>query len=134
MLSMRRRLSQLISQLVLLMLLWTVIAPALLSPSEADLPPCCRGRGRHHCAMLAMLQRLRADDSAPGFRSQTEPCSYRQLGSVLNGFAIGDATAARQPLHFVAAPLTLCSVLRRAVAPVLREGSSRAPPRNFCAR
>ena len=125
---MRRLFSQLVSQLVLLLLLWTVVAPALLGPSEADLPPCCRGRGRHHCAMMAMLQRLRADDSSPGFRKQPEPCSYRQLGSVLNGFAIGDATRANQPLIFAAAPLTSRAIALHAAASSVRYGSSRAPP------
>ncbi len=125
---MQRRFPQIVSQLVLALLLWTVVAPALLAPSEADLPPCCRGRGRHHCAMLAMLQRLRADDSSPGFRQQPEPCPYRQLGSVLNGFAISDATLARQHVLFTAMTFTTRAVELRAAASSVRAGSSRAPP------
>ena len=78
--------------------------------------------------MLAMLQRLRADDSSPGFRQQPEPCPYRQLGTVLNGFAIGDATRAHQPLIFAAAPFASRAIVPHAAALSVRYGSSRAPP------
>jgi len=78
--------------------------------------------------MLAMLQRLRADDSSPGFRQQPEPCPYRQLGSVLNGFAISDATLARQHVQYAAAPFATRVVELRALSSSVRIGSSRAPP------
>ena len=49
---------------------WTLIAPFLSPGVEANLPPCCRRNGKHHCA-CAMAQR--ASDSA-GFATVGEKC------------------------------------------------------------
>ena len=73
---------RLLANLALLVILWSYAAPALLGPSQADLPACCRGRGKHHCAMMDAM--TRSDDGSPAFRTNPQPCPYRQLGSVFN--------------------------------------------------
>jgi hypothetical protein len=42
---------RLLAHLVLLTILWGYVAPAALGATEAELPPCCRGNGKHHYAM-----------------------------------------------------------------------------------
>jgi len=34
----------------------SLIAPLLVSKPEPKLPPCCRRDGKHHCAMMAMVE------------------------------------------------------------------------------
>ena len=66
------------ANLVLLVTLWGYVAPVALGPSGADLPACCRGKGKHHCAMA------RSEDGAPGFHVNSPQCPYRLLRSVLS--------------------------------------------------
>jgi hypothetical protein len=79
-----------LANLVLLVTLWGYVAPALPGSSEADLPACCRGNGRHHCAIARMS---RSDDGAPGFRANSPQCPYRLLGSVLSRWNVAAAEA-----------------------------------------
>jgi hypothetical protein len=73
---------QLVANLVLVVCLWCYIAPATMATTQADLPACCRGNGKHHCAMASMAKLNRAD---PGFRSNSPECPYRLLRSAING-------------------------------------------------
>jgi hypothetical protein len=82
----RRRL---LADLVLLVILWGYVAPAALGATEADLPACCRGNGKHHCAMASMANR--GGGTAPVFRANSPQCPYRLLGSVLHRSAMGEA-------------------------------------------
>jgi hypothetical protein len=50
---------------------WTLIAPIFGPGAEANLPPCCRRNGKHHC-MMRMMQRLSGNQK--GFTSVTETC------------------------------------------------------------
>lgn len=52
---------------------WMLIAPALAPDAEANLPPCCRRHGKHHC-MMRMMEG--AGGVQPGFSSITEKCPY----------------------------------------------------------
>lgn len=70
-----------LANLVLLVTIWSYVAPLALRPSEADLPACCRGHGIHHCAMAGMA---RSTDRSPTFRINSPQCPYRLLGSVVN--------------------------------------------------
>jgi hypothetical protein len=40
-----------LSLLLLAVLSFPLIAPALLARNSADLPKCCRRDGKHHCGM-----------------------------------------------------------------------------------
>jgi hypothetical protein len=77
-----------LANLVLLVTFWGYVAPSALGPSEADLPACCRGKGKHHCAMASMA---RSEDGAPGFRVNSPQCPNRLLGSVLNRCTVAAA-------------------------------------------
>jgi hypothetical protein len=79
-----------LANLVLLVTLWGYAAPAALGATEAELPACCRGDGKHHCSMAGMAQ---PGGSAPGFSTNSPQCPYRLLGPVLKAPA---AAAARK--------------------------------------
>jgi hypothetical protein len=111
--------------LVLLVLLWGYAAPALLGPSEADLPACCRGRGKHHCAMMDIA---RSADSSPAFRTNPPPCPYRQLGSLFNRSTASNVCKSgftAEPPE-ISAPITLCVDSRASFLQVRNSG--RSPP------
>ena len=113
-----------LANLVLAVTLWGYVAPAVLGPSEADLPACCRGKGMHHCAMAAMA---RADDGTPGYRTNSPQCPYRLLGSVLNRCSVA---AARESFSLEPPASDLFShrdSARRASALQIRN-SGRGPP------
>jgi hypothetical protein len=71
---------------VLLVLVWGYVAPAALSATEA-VPACCRGNGKHHCAMASISN----DGGAPGVRTNSPQCPYRLLGSLLNRSGVPEA-------------------------------------------
>jgi len=48
--------------------------PALLADSESTLPPCCRRDGKHHCAMMAMLE-MQEQSAGPSFKARARKCS-----------------------------------------------------------
>ena len=50
---------------------WAVAAPLFAGDPEANLPPCCRRHGKHHCMMRMMRV---SDNGTPGFAAVTEPC------------------------------------------------------------
>jgi hypothetical protein len=112
-------------QLVLLVILWGYAAPALLGPSEADLPACCRGRGKHHCAMM---DTARSADGSPAFRISSLQCPYRHLGSLFNRSTVADV---RKSCFVVDLPTNTASasrcVVRRASSLQIRN-SGRSPP------
>lgn len=81
---------RLLANIVLLVTLWGYAAPAVLGATEADLPACCRGDGKHHCSMASMAQ---SGSNAPGFGANSPQCPYRLLGSVLK---TPEAAAARK--------------------------------------
>lgn len=56
---------------LLTMFSWMLIAPLFGPDAEANLPPCCRRNGRHHC-MMRMMGGFGANRS--GFTSVSEMC------------------------------------------------------------
>jgi hypothetical protein len=77
--------------LVLLVIAWGYVAPAAVSATEAELPACCRGNGKHHCAMVGMsMVGMSNDGGAPGVRSNSPQCPYRLLGSLLNRSGVAE--------------------------------------------
>lgn len=113
-----------LANFVLLVTLWGYVAPVALGPSEADLPACCRGKGKHHCAMARMA---RSDDGAPGVRTTSPQCPYRLLGSVLNR----DTVAAAKESFALEPPASSLFSRRdsaRAVSVLNIRNSGRGPP------
>ncbi len=52
---------------------WQFAAPAFSPDAEANLPPCCRRHGKHHCMMSRMV---RQESGHPAFTRVTEKCPY----------------------------------------------------------
>ncbi len=50
---------------------WTLIAPIFGPDADANLPPCCRRHGKHHC-MMRMMERFGGNQT--GFTSVFEKC------------------------------------------------------------
>jgi hypothetical protein len=82
---------RLLANLVLLVMLWGYLAPARLGATEAELPACCRGNGKHHCSMASMAQTSMAQPAGDGFSANPPQCPYRLLGSMRNGSSVGEA-------------------------------------------
>jgi hypothetical protein len=115
---------RLLANLVLLVSLWGYLAPALLSAAELDLPPCCRGRGKHHCSMMAAV---RNTDGSPGFRIHNPPCPQRAQCVLTTSAVVALASQAVSPATpHVEAIQHAESAARGSRRPVLRQG--RSPP------
>ena len=52
---------------------WQIAAPAFSPDAEANLPPCCRRHGKHHCMMRWMA---RQESGHPAFTTVAESCPY----------------------------------------------------------
>ena len=57
---------------------WMLAAPLVVTDPEANLPPCCRRHGKHHCAMMDLAQRI---GTGPAFTTVSERCPYRQTAN-----------------------------------------------------
>jgi len=75
---------------LLMMFSWMLIAPLFGPDADANLPPCCRRNGKHHC-MMRMMGRL--SGNRKNFSSATEKCPYFPA----NTYAIHSAT--NKPEH-----------------------------------
>jgi hypothetical protein len=67
---MRRILAVSLLSMISLMLIWPLLAP----DAEANLPPCCRRHGKHHCSMMEPLT-----GSGRGVRSLQEKCPFQRV-------------------------------------------------------
>jgi hypothetical protein len=72
------------ANLLLLVLLWSCAAPAALAVTQADLPPCCRHHGAHHCSMMATAT---AKGGSSGYHANLPRCPYRLLAQVVSSAA-----------------------------------------------
>jgi hypothetical protein len=52
---------------------WTLIAPLVASDTEANLPACCRRKGKHHC-MCRMHRTGQQSGNQKGFSTVSEKC------------------------------------------------------------
>jgi len=59
---------------LLLLFGWSLAAPLYASDPEANLPPCCRRHGKHHCAMMDLALRI---GSGPAVTTVSERCPCR---------------------------------------------------------
>jgi hypothetical protein len=50
---------------------WMLIAPFFGPDADANLPPCCRRNGKHHCMMRAME---RLSGNRKGFKTVSKKC------------------------------------------------------------
>jgi hypothetical protein len=62
---------RLIALSLTMMFSWTLIAPIFGPGADANLPPCCRRNGKHHCMMRRMGQ---LSGNRKGFTSVSEKC------------------------------------------------------------
>jgi hypothetical protein len=65
--------SKIIAIALLVMLAGDSVLPALLAGGESDLPACCRRDGKHHCAMLEMLDKQQ-DSAGPAWKTAASKC------------------------------------------------------------
>ena len=65
--------SRFIATALLLILAGDAALPALLADSESSLPPCCRRDGKHHCAMMEMLDR-QPESAVPSLKAEARKC------------------------------------------------------------
>jgi hypothetical protein len=73
--------SRFIAVALLLTLAGDITLPALLVDSESSLPACCRRDGKHHCAMMEMLEKQQ-ESAGPSFRTVARKCPLFPRGTV----------------------------------------------------
>lgn len=91
---MRRALS------ILLILVFAAgpLSAALPGSEDANLPPCCRRHGAHHCAMAMRMAAMMARDSRPAFSAPLTCPYYPGLtATILTPPVALAATAAQLP-------------------------------------
>jgi hypothetical protein len=62
-----------IASALLLILACDTALPALLAGPESNLPACCRRDGKHHCAMMGMLEQQQ-ENSGPSWNTVAKKC------------------------------------------------------------
>ena len=61
---------------LLLVLAGNTALPAFFSDPESTLPSCCRRDGKHHCAMMAMIEMVEQDeDAGPSWKAVQQKCA-----------------------------------------------------------
>jgi len=73
--------SRFIATALLLILAGDTALPVLLADSESALPACCRRDGKHHCAMMDMLEK-QEQSAGPSFRTAAGKCPLFPKGTV----------------------------------------------------
>jgi hypothetical protein len=65
---------------VIAFLLLPLCLPFVQPDTESSLPACCRGNGKHHCAVMARLRSSEQSQTAgPALRSAKDACPFRSL-------------------------------------------------------
>jgi hypothetical protein len=70
-----------IASALLLILACDTTLPALLAGPESNLPACCRRDGKHHCAMLEMLEKQQ-ENAGPSWKTVAKKCPLFPRGTV----------------------------------------------------
>ncbi len=115
---------------VLMFLLLPLCLPLDQAKSEASLPACCRGNGKHRCSMMARFRPSNQDQSTgPAVRSANEPCPY---GSMLFApaapYAIGVPARAASSARPVPYPAVILQAVLQARISEARSHHKRGPP------
>ena len=71
--------SRIMAMALLLLSSVDLAAPFLMADAQSALPPCCRRDGKHHCAMMDMID----GDGSPTFASSRCPL-YSRHGILAN--------------------------------------------------
>jgi hypothetical protein len=70
-----------IASALLLILACDTTLPALLAGPDANLPACCRRDGKHHCAMMEMLEKPQ-ENAGPSWKTAAKKCPLFPRGTV----------------------------------------------------
>jgi hypothetical protein len=70
-----------IASALLVILACDTTLPALLASPESNLPACCRRDGKHHCAMLEMLDKQQ-ENAGPAWKTVAKKCPLFPRGTV----------------------------------------------------
>ncbi len=98
---------------------FSLIAPALFTDAESHLPACCRRDGKHHCAMVDMMDRGMAEmpPSGPAAGALRTRCPFFPNGGAALPHSGGALLATSHPVGI--------STLIRIAAPAHAEAGYR---------
>ena len=82
--------------LLLFVLSFSLIAPALSADAESNLPACCRRGGKHHCSMMGQ-DMAEAPPSGPAVNVLHTRCPFFPNGSSILPHSGSALLAASQP-------------------------------------
>jgi hypothetical protein len=88
--------SRALASLLLVLISFPLIAPAIAAKSTSNLPACCRRDGAHHCAMFSS----ELGTQGPSFQAVRQKCPYFPATTVTS--AQGKAAVLRT-LHAIVA-------------------------------
>lgn len=70
---------------LLLLFTFPLVSPLFAaSPTEANVPVCCRRNGKHHCTMLTAAQHSSSSTGKTKTASLRERCPYNPAAAVIN--------------------------------------------------
>jgi hypothetical protein len=70
-----------IASTLLLILACDISLPALLAGPDSNLPACCRRDGKHHCAMMDMLEKQQ-ENAGPSWKTVAKKCPLFPRGTM----------------------------------------------------
>jgi hypothetical protein len=111
-----------------------LVIPAVLpflavSSPDANLPACCRRDGRHHCAMMAMMERASHEIS---FRTQPPACPYRSQSVLLaRSFSVHPSASMAFYAALVEHPAIHAQTVAARLVSAARSHRKRGPPSSF---
>jgi hypothetical protein len=90
-----------LASILLALVSFPLIAPLLVAGTDANLPPCCRRNGKHHCSMMSMGEQ--ESSSGPAASANQPKCPYYPAAHTVPGVpaaALPAGSTATIALHF----------------------------------
>jgi len=115
-----------ISLSLLLVFSWMLIAPLFAQDSEANLPACCRGNGKHHCNMRRMM-RLTGNQKSISTVSEKCPC-WPASTCAVHSASFAPETGTRFFAVVVSGPVSAAQAETASRISLLRSHQKRGPP------
>jgi hypothetical protein len=115
---------------VIAFLLLPLSLPLFQPDTESLLPACCRGNGKHHCALMARLRSSEQSQTArPALRGAPAACPFRSLLFVRAApYGLGVPTHPTWRAQVVSRPRVILSAVLQARNSGARNHHERGPP------
>jgi hypothetical protein len=117
-----------LASLLLVLVSYTLIAPALLADAASMLPACCRRDGKHHCAMMDPGQ---PSQDGPGLSALRMKCPSFPKGVTTRPPSVVPAVAGLNQAQRIDSWTALSAIENVPSAFFLHSPHKRGPPRQI---